>query len=167
DAATFDAEPDATLDLTPFANVGRGGDVDGDGLSDVIAADPLDYSGLGRVWLFHGAPELTGTIASAETQVGPPSMLPELFGETATFVDDLNGDGYADLAVGARYSNQTGMHAGAAYVYFGGERAVLAKPVATLLGEAAADEFGASVASAKDVDQDGYGDIVVGAPRAA
>ena len=74
----------------------------------------------------------------------------------------MNGDGYADVLVGA-YNTSGGQ--GQAYLYLGGS-AGLATTAATTLTDPAAtanDNFGYSVAGAGDVNGDGYADVLVGA----
>jgi hypothetical protein len=70
---------------------------------------------------------------------------------------DVNGDGYADVVVGA-----PGTGAGA-FVYLGAAGGTSTTPLA-LLPEIDATNAGRSVASAGDVNGDGFADIIVGAP---
>jgi len=77
---------------------------------------------------------------------------------------DLNGDGYADLAVGSPNADGGG---GRVDVYYGGPRGIGTVPSVTLRGVFMRDRFGWSVASAGDVNGDGFADLVVGAPYAA
>ena len=74
----------------------------------------------------------------------------------------MNGDGYSDVVVGA-YGNTS--FTGKAYLYLGGASGLSASPSWTAVGEAASDDFGYSVATAGDVNGDGYSDVVVGALR--
>jgi hypothetical protein len=72
----------------------------------------------------------------------------------------VNGDGYADVVVGASgYSN----YAGRASVYLGGPSGLATTAATTLDGEATTNFFGRSAATAGDVNGDGYADVVVGA----
>ena len=82
-------------------------------------------------------------------------------GRSVAGAGDVNGDGYADVIVGAP-TTRGGADAGAAYVYFGGPGADDVADL-TLLGAAAGDYFGCAVAGAGDVNGDGYGDVIVGA----
>ena len=72
---------------------------------------------------------------------------------------DVNGDGYADAAVGADafYNNDVGK----AFLYLGGPTGLASSPTVTL---SAPDSqfFGTSIASAGDVNGDGYADLIVG-----
>jgi hypothetical protein len=76
---------------------------------------------------------------------------------------DVNGDGYADIAVG---SPEADMGRGRVDVFYGGPGGVAVTPSVTLRGAAPQDGFGSALASAGDVNGDGFGDLIVGAPRA-
>ncbi len=74
-------------------------------------------------------------------------------------VGDVNGDGYADLAVGAPES-EVGI--GRVFIYPGGPTGVARQPPWTLIGlDGANTGFGYFVSSAGDADGDGYGDVAV------
>ena len=88
---------------------------------------------------------------------------------------DVNGDGFADLIVGARGADPHGSNSGASYVVFGkaagfGANLDLSTLNGTngfkLSGVAADDRSGCSVASAGDVNGDGFADLIVGASGA-
>jgi hypothetical protein len=141
--------------------VSGAGDVNGDGYADVIVgATGSDAGGVdaGRAYVFYGGPladavaDLTLTGAAASDQ----------FGYSVSAAGDVNGDGYADLFVGAPFNDTGGTDVGRAYVYYGGPGADAVADL-TLTGAAAGDNFGLSVAGAGDVNGDGYGDLVVGA----
>ena len=82
------------------------------------------------------------------------------FGLSVSGAGDVNNDGYSDLIVGAYGNDAGGSNAGRAYVYSGQTGGLLY----TFTGEAAGDEFGRSVSGAGDVNNDGYADLIVGAP---
>ena len=77
----------------------------------------------------------------------------------------MNGDGFDDLLVGARYQNAGGTQAGAAYLVLGPVTGTvdLAAADAKLVGEESEDLAGFSVSSAGDVNGDGFDDLLVGA----
>jgi hypothetical protein len=76
----------------------------------------------------------------------------------------MNGDGYADLIVGADESLITPPSTGVAFVYPGGVNGIDAGMGTEIVGVNPSSRFGASVASAGDVNGDGFADVVVGAP---
>ena len=95
-------------------------------------------------------------------------------GRAVSNAGDVNGDGLADLLIGAEGVNQD---AGASYVVFGRDTAQDAFPAGLelsdldgangfrLRGVAANDESGYSVSAAGDVNGDGIGDLLIGAPN--
>ncbi|MBD3335241.1 MAG: hypothetical protein GF355_06965 [Candidatus Eisenbacteria bacterium] len=87
----------------------------------------------------------------------------EQFGVAAALGGDFDSDGFADLAVGASTSDAGGENAGQVCVYLGGS-APPAEPDLELMGEPGSF-FGAAVAWAGDVNDDGFEDLLVGAFR--
>jgi glycosylphosphatidylinositol phospholipase D len=100
-------------------------------------------------------------------------------GHAAAIIGDFNGDGFADIAIGAPHADVTGADgvvregAGAVYLFFGTDAAIPPiVPVASfdgtngvaILGAEAGGRFGWAVAGAGDVDGDGLADLVAGAP---
>ncbi|MEA3340920.1 MAG: integrin alpha, partial [Chloroflexota bacterium] len=89
----------------------------------------------------------------------------DLLGWAVSTAGDVNGDGYADIIVGApRYSNGE-TEEGAALLYLGGPGGPAASPAWTGESDQPYAWFGYSIAAAGDVNGDGYGDVIVGAPR--
>ena len=88
----------------------------------------------------------------------------DLLGWSVAAAGDVNGDGYADVIVGAWANDAGGTNAGVAYIYFGG-------PDGRRRGGPDADRrgggrrFGISVAGAGDVNGDGFDDVIVGASQ--
>ncbi|MFJ9725197.1 FG-GAP and VCBS repeat-containing protein [Streptomyces sp. NPDC101209] len=103
--------------------------------------------------------------------VAPPQEPSRAEAATPTPVrNDFNGDGYADLAIGAVKATVAG-HAGAGYVavLYGGphglsasRRAVISRSTTGVPGGAATDEGFGTQLSRGDLDGDGYADLVVG-----
>ena len=83
-------------------------------------------------------------------------------GAAVATAGDVNGDGYADVIVGAAGNDAGGLDAGRAYVYYGGPGAHGAADL-TFTGPSASARLGNAVGAAGDVNGDGYGDVIVGA----
>jgi hypothetical protein len=139
---------------------GNSGDVNGDGYADVIAVDGY-ISATGRANVFLGsAIGLSATHSFTATGEATNSG----FGYSAATAGDVNGDGYADIIIGAPgYNNNTGR----AYIYLGAADAPGNTPVFTATGQAPSG-FARGVATAGDVNGDGYADVIVsGGPDAS
>jgi hypothetical protein len=136
--------------------MGTAGDVNGDGYSDVVVSAYGNNSYTGKVYLYLGGTSGLSTSASW-TEVG--EALGDFFGGSVATAGDVNGDGYSDVIVGA-YGNSG--FAGKAYLYLGGASGLSASSSWSAVGEAADDWFSYSLATAGDVNGDGYSDIVVG-----
>jgi hypothetical protein len=138
-------------------SVTSAGDINGDGYADIIGG-AYDTGNSGIVYIFLGSPSGPSFIPS--TTLGPGNTGDE-FGVSAAGAGDINGDGYADVVIGAPDVNGS---QGAAYVYLGSASGLSSSPSITLAGPGGTNgDFGNSVASAGDVNGDGYADVVVGA----
>jgi hypothetical protein len=151
------------MDIQAFGAAVAGGDVNGDGFSDVFVGESLANPGnSGRVFAYFGGAAFD---AVAETVV--PGAGNELFGSSVAFAGDVDGDGFGDVLVGGPFSNVAGTWAGQAYLLRGGSGATLSSTLdATFADGVTWDEFGSAAGSAGDVDGDGYADVVVGASLA-
>ena len=148
--------------------VAGAGDVDGDGLADLlVGASTHDAGGsdAGAAYLLLGSTRGYVSLASAHAKLVGEAMSDQA-GSTLAGVGDTDGDGFADFLVGAWSQDSNGIDAGASYLVLGpvtGELA-LGTAYATFIGDEAFDRAGSSVAGAGDVDGDGTGDLLVGAP---
>ncbi len=147
--------------------VDGGGDVDGDGLSDLLVGaynDATTDSGAGAAYLVLGP--VTGDImlatAAQATLLGV--ALEDNAGSSVAFAGDVDADGYDDLLVGACLSDDGGEDAGIAYLLtsFPTGTVDLGTAEALLVGEHEGDQAGGAVAAAGDVNGDGNADLLVG-----
>lgn len=101
-----------------------------------------------------------GAGAQTQLQAHNGAGAGDLFGYSVGAVGDVNGDGRADVIVGARDASPGGLAlAGTATVYSGLDGSTLF----TLTGDSAGDSFGVAVAGIGDMDGDGFPDVAVGA----
>ncbi len=84
----------------------------------------------------------------------------DAYGLAVRLAGDVNKDGVSDLIVGAPLTDDRGTHSGSAFVYSGAD----SKLLYVFRGADAGDELGYAVNGAGDVNQDGYADLIVGAP---
>jgi hypothetical protein len=142
------------------AALGSAGDVNGDGFSDVIVGAPGVNGSNGRAYVYLGsALGLSGTPSWTAEGVPAGNINPNL-GSAVGTAGDVNGDGYADVIVGAPGYNVGGR----AYVYHGSSLGLSSIAAWTFDGEQPWDGLGTAVGSAGDVNGDGFGDVIVGSP---
>ncbi len=163
------AEPtwrDADIDYLD-GQVAFAGDVNGDGFGDVLVGNGKTVvSGqiVGSARLFLGTAagpqaEPAWTVFGDEPGAG--------FGFNIAAAGDLDGDGFADLAVSANNSSAIGPNAGRVYVWYGGPAGPSVAPDVTLDPPGVEMMFGSALAGAGDLDGDGHGELAVGAPLLA
>jgi hypothetical protein len=138
-------------------SVATAGDVNRDGYADIIVGASGYNNGTGRAYVYLGSASGI-SLTPAFTATGVTTS--DAFGLSVATAGDVNGDGYADIIVGApMYSNFIGR----AYLYLASASGISATSAFTLTGEALMNDFGRSVATAGDVNGDGYDDVIVGA----
>lgn len=139
-----------------------GADFDGDGFVDWVVGAPGpgdDGTRVGSAFLFLGGPDadlvadlrIDGTVPGGQ------------FGFAVSLRGDLDGDGYADLAIGAPRAGD-----GEVTIVFGHDLGGPAPVSTSLLPPAAGDaRFGFALSILADQDADGDDELVVGAPRSS
>jgi MYXO-CTERM domain-containing protein len=139
------SEPGATLHGWAIADAG---DVDGDGVHDVVAGAP---GGDGAAFVYSGADGgLLWTLSPADPGAS--------FGWAAASAGDTDGDGHADVAV---TTYEAGISGGRVSVFSGADGALQWS-----VDGADGDHLGAGIGPAGDLDGDGVDDLVAGAKDA-
>ena len=145
-----------------------GGDVDGDGYDDFLVGAPGEDTGgtgAGAAYLLRGGNLASGDLSLATALLageGPSDAA----GSSVALVPDFNGDSYDDILVGVPQEGAASTLRGAAYLVSGPVSGTfdLANADVKLTGQSTNDDLGAAVAGLGDIDADGYGDLLVGAP---
>jgi FG-GAP repeat len=155
-----------------FGSAQAAGDFNGDGFADLAAGasgeDVGSVRDAGAVSVLYGSARgLTTTGGRLFTQVGSRAEEQDWFG-WALAAGDFNGDGFADLAVGAPSETVGSAFAAGAVSVLYGSAAGLTTTRARLFTQVAgaaevADEFGRALA-AGDFNRDGFADLAAGAP---
>ncbi|MBO9616707.1 MAG: FG-GAP repeat protein [Dyadobacter sp.] len=146
-------------------SVASAGDVNSDGFDDVIVGAPeYDYNGTsgGIAVVYYGSPT---DIDPNNKLILSKKLADSWFGSSVSGAGDVNGDGYADVLIGAPKYDNGQSDEGVAFLYYGSSSGINAGSSILLDNNLANAYFGASVSGAGDVNRDGYADIVIGAPN--
>ena len=143
-------------------SVASAGDVNGDGYSDIVVGANGYSNGEvneGAAFIYLGSNigiDPNQTPWSIEgSQVGATR-----FGRPVASVGDVNSDGYGDVIVGAGATSK--IRGGEVFIFHGSSSGLKSSYDLNIESDEAYASFGASVASAGDVNGDGYGDVIVG-----
>lgn len=142
------------------ARVADGGDLDGDGARDLVVGVP-DQD---RVYVFEvthgtfGPEDATATLSAAATG--------DRLGAGLAAAGDVDGDGQADLLVGAPGVDARGTDDGTVYVMYGPVRGALGMSSAGgwIVGRGGGGQLGDVVIGGVDASGDGHGDVLMGLP---
>ena len=165
-------------------SVAAAGDVNQDGLDDFVVGAPFvhfDKKSPGRAYVIYGksAPFSSSIDLSALDGTKGLKLIAgqkrDRLGFSVDGAGDMNGDGFADVVVGAPNGTDNEKFSaryGAAYIVFGGENLPAAVPLLDLDGKTGvvvtrgrhSRNLGFSVAGAGDINGDGFSDVVVGDP---
>lgn len=141
------------------SSVAHAGDVNGDGYGDVIVGVPdatSTLAGEGNVHVHYGSTSGPTTAANVTLAGGSVGAR---YGASVSTAGDVNGDGYADVLIGAPNASGGGRVA----IHHGSAAGLLTTPAWSLNGSAGS-ELGAAVMTAGDVNSDGFADVIVAAP---
>lgn len=167
--STPDLTPDAVytgIELDGFLgrSVAAAGDVNNDTYDDVLIGAPAreDFGFGTRV--AHAFVFLGGAVPNGVADVTLTEEAPnDNYAQTVAGVGDVNDDGFDDWMVGAPTHDTGGNNAGRAYLFLGSATPNNVADL-TFTGKARGDEFGAAVSGAGDFNDDGFDDMLVGAP---
>ena len=169
------------LDNDRFGNAVAGiGDIDGDGIPDIIVGAYRDSDGgtaRGAAYVLmlnaNGTVKDEQKISSTQGGLTGPIANTDWFGSSVAAIGDIDGDGVVDIAVGAQQNDDGGMNHGAVYVLrMNSDGTVkseqrLSSTTGGLTGPlAVGDVFGSAVGAIGDIDGDGIPDLIVGAMQA-
>jgi len=167
-------------------SVASAGDVNNDGIDDLIVGSLSTLAVQDSSYVVFGTPTIISTILEKSDLDGTNGFRLQVetgyagFGRSVSSAGDINGDGIDDMIVGALYTDPDGRtNAGSSYVVFGKDTGIAGNFPATLSvssldglngfrldGVSSEDDSGFSVASAGDINGDGIDDLIIGAPGA-
>jgi hypothetical protein len=165
-----------TWDMASYY-VSTAGDVNGDGYDDMLITvthNDEAAEDAGQVYLILGRQTADWgrdfSLANADASFLGED-LDDRLGRAATYIGDINSDGLDDFMIGSVSSDDGGVDAGETYLFFGRSAADwgMDMPVsmadASFVGENAYDESGRRMATAGDVNGDGFDDFIIGASK--
>ena len=145
------------------------GDVNGDGINDILISSRFEEGESNRVSLFYGRKK--GWARNMSLDEADSEFLSERWDVKirCSEAGDVNGDGYDDIVLSAPFLDSGGPRYGKVYLYTGqedpwGKGMNISSCDATFIGEVEWDCAGYWIDGVGDVNGDGYDDIFIGAP---
>ena len=139
------------------------GDFNGDGIYDVVIGTGeacLYQSHYVGAYIFFGSVQGISGNQPAWTAPANQNEIPVFFGWTVAGAGDLNGDGFDDVIVGAPFDGDSGK----ILVYYGSPVRGIFDPPDWVASAEHGLQMGLSVSSAGDVNNDGFDEVIAGAP---
>ena len=150
---------------TIIVRKGKNKDINGDGYSDILISAAERNSSQGAVYLFlsTGSEGINISNSSSASTIFTGISTGDNFGSSVS-MGDINGDGFADIIIGAP-SRNTGQ--GVSYIFYStGSNGIISTSASSanviINGVSSNDKFGSSI-SIGDINGDGYGDVLIGA----
>ncbi|HLO60921.1 MAG TPA: FG-GAP-like repeat-containing protein [Bacteroidales bacterium] len=140
------------------SKVSGAGDVNNDGYDDIMVSAYMESDISGAVYIYYGGNPMD---ANPDVIIRGNHMI-GFTGYSIAALGDLNKDGFDDIIVGEKSGQYDIYGFGKAQVFYGGSN-MDNSPDITFYGQGNIELFGGSVASAGDVNSDGFTDIIVGA----
>ncbi|HUR65547.1 MAG TPA: integrin alpha, partial [Chitinophagaceae bacterium] len=145
-------------------SVSTAGDVNADGYSDVIIGAWLYSNGQsneGAAFVFHGSSTGINPVAISQMETNQATAWG---GYSVSAAGDVNADGYSDVIMGAIEYDNSELNEGVAFIYLGSAAGIVITPSSQIESNEADARAGYSMASAGDVNGDGYSDVIIGIP---
>lgn len=149
-------------------SIASGGDVNGDGYSDILIGAPHHASAgtdAGVAYLFLGP--FTGTLSASDAEARfDGAAAKDLAGASVAGPGDMDADGYNEVSIGAPDNDEGASAAGMVGLFYGpvsGSHTVH-RANAVLIGESEDDRAGIQLVGGHDLDGNGLPDLVVGVP---
>lgn len=146
-------------------SVASAGDINLDGYSDVLIGAPgynnEGQNNEGKVYLFLGSN--TG-LSINEAWSFECDVANARLGFSVSSAGDVNGDHYSDVIIGAPFHSNGEIKEGKVYLFYGSFFGLQPTPAWVYESNKENAQFGFSVSDAGDINNDGYGDVIIGSP---